>query len=418
VDLCERDGFLYAGLVRIADLVERLGTPLVIFDSEAIIERFYQFVEAFSSLRAMICFATESCPNAHILHRLVKRGAALRVRSAINLERAWLCGAPMGRVVYSGLGKTDMDIRAALDGLYSPLFQAGRLVEGKPPYYRGPVGYFSVETGAELERLARLAGGVRIKCRVLVHVSLDCSQERAFGAGPDETIQLFESYASDPRLHIAGLRVHLGNAGFLLENMSTAAARVSSLAERLTDRGFPIEAIDMGGGFACDWFDPSAPSPGDYARTLEEHLLPWVERGVKIIAEPGWSIIAAGSALVSRVLATRELDGQPIAAVDAVPSEPGQDTDRKARLVRTRDRHAHTGTIIFDADIERPGVHTSLECQLDDFILWPGGGAYARRDCPHACEVLLENGKVLVIRPRPAASEVLGPELESHEVLL
>jgi diaminopimelate decarboxylase len=397
-------------------LAERLGTPLVVYDAEALIERFYTFVEAFSACRAMVCFAADAGANTQVMHRLVKRGAGLRVRCAADLERAWLCGAPMSRVVYSGLGKRDDDLRAALDGLYSPLFQAGRLVEGKPPYYRGPVGWFGVETGAEIEQLARLAGGVRIACRVMVRVALPQCASRVNGATPEEALDLFYRFGSDPRLRLAGLRVHLGRAGVSVEKFAAAAGALCALTDRLRDMGAQISAIDLGGGMACDAWDADAPSPADYARAVEPVLMPCVERGVKVIVEPGWSIAAAGSVLVARVLAVNDAGGRRTVIVDGIPGEPAE-LDR-LRPLPVRGGVAEGACHVCHVDAPGRTVRASGSFVAGSLVAWPGGGAYARRGPGEAGEVLFENGRALVIRPRPSIAEMVGPELESHEVIL
>lgn len=415
MELVDREGSLHVGSVRLTELVERLGTPLALYAGDAIVERFYRFVEAFSSLRAMICFATDACPNPHIMRRLVKRGAALRIRSAIDLERAWLCGAPLGRVIYSGLGKGDMDIRAALDGLYSPLFQAGRLVEGKPPYYRGPVGSFSIESSAELDRIARIAGGIRIACRALVHVCFDCCRQHAFGMSPDEAEALFGRSNADQRVRLVGLRAQ--SPGSSVEAVVAGVERLTQLAQRIAAKGHAIESLDIGGGFACDVQDPAAASPEAYAKAIEPLLLPWVEQGVKIIAEPGWSIVGAGSLLIGRVLAARTCDQGVLAACDAMPSAPMDDAPLVARRL-IADNAAPTPVRLSHADRPDRQRDLMLACRTDDLIAFPGGGAYARCDQPGVTEVLLEGSRVLVIRPRATVIDAIEPELESHEVLL
>ncbi len=399
-------------------LANRLGTPLVVYDANALIERFYGFVEAFEGVRAMVCFASAAGANTQVLHRLVKRGAGLRVQSAVDLERAWLSGAPLSRVVYAGLGKTDNDVRAALDGLYSPLFQAGRLVEGKPPYYRGPVGWFCVETGDEIEQLARLAGGVRIACRVMVRVALPQCASQVLGASPDEVVELFYKYGSDPRLRLTGLRVHLGRSGVSVEKFAEAAASMCELAQRLTDMGAQATSIDLGGGFACDAWNADAPSPADYAAAIEPCVRPCVEQNIKMIIEPGWSIAAAGSVLLARVQAVRQVVDRHIVIVDRVPPEPAE-ADRLVpeRVLEPVTKVAGSCQI---CDVNTPNrlVHSSARFATGELIAWRGGGAYAQRHDDALCEVLVEDGRAFVIRARSAAAELVGSELESHEVIL
>lgn len=418
MELEERNGELCFGGARLGSLAERLGTPLIVHDAGALIERFYSFVEAFAGCRAMVCFVADAGANTQVMHRLVKRGAGLRVRRSADLERAWLCGAPMSRVVYSGLGRTDDDLRAALDGLYSPLFQAGRLVEGKPPYYRGPVGWFSVETEAELEQMARLAGGVRIACRVMIRVTLPQCASRVNGATPDEVVDLFYRYGSDPRLRLAGLRVHLGRAGVSVENFREAAAALCALATRLSDMGARVTAIDLGGGFACNEWDAEAPTPVEYARAVEPEVMPCVERGVKIIIEPGWSIAAAGSVLVSRVLAVRDSGDERTLIVDAVPGEPAEFDRLRPVPVWTGDGGAARACRVSHVNAPGRSVLCTGAFANGSLVVWPGGGAYAHREMDNATEVLFEDGRALVIRPRASIADAVGPELESHEVIL
>jgi diaminopimelate decarboxylase len=418
VELHEKNGELCLGGARLGALADRLGTPLAVYDAESLIERFYSFVEAFASCRAMVCFAADAGANTQLMHRLVKRGAGLRVRRAVDLERAWLSGAPLSRVIYSGMGKTDNDIRAALDGLYSPLFQAGRLVEGKPPYYRGPVGWFSIETADELEQLARLAGGVRIACRVMVRVSLPQCSSSVLGASPEEVVDLFYKYGSDPRLRLAGLRVHLGRSGVSVDNFAAAAAGLCSLAAKLTDMGADITALNLGGGFACDAWDEDAPSPEAYARAIGPMVMPCVDKGVKLMIEPGWSIAAAGSVLVSRVLAVREVGDERIVIVDGVPGEPAE-LDR-LRPVPVHGPETNDGRACRLCDVHVPSrcVMAPRRFEAGELIAWPGGGAYVRRGVGSASEVMYEDGRAFVIRPREVVADAVGPELESHEVIL
>jgi diaminopimelate decarboxylase len=413
------EGDLLIGDVRVSDLAARVGSPIAVYDADAMVERFYAFVEAFSQLRAMVSFEVDAIANVHVLHRLVKRGAGLSVRSGADLERAWLSGIPMTRVVYAGLGRSDDEVRAALDGLYSPMFQSGRLVEGRPPYYRGPIGSFSVETREELEQIARLANGVRIACQSAVAVDVSSSGAEPSGVSLDRADELLSEFGEEPRLRLRGLHLQAHRQASTVEGFADAVERLVGGIERLSARGRAITFVNLGGGMMSDEVEPGAPSPAEYAAAITPMLMPLVESGVKIIVEAGWSLCAGSCAMVSRVLGVRDGASGQWAICDAVPRAAAA-RSRAIRPLSISSDHpdAKPALTLMDGSPAGPEFPIEARIRAGDLVVWPAGGYGTRRTCQSACEVLLGGGKRRIILPRRGTADLLAPELESQDVLL
>ena len=137
-----RDGQLFCEDVDLNDLATRVGTPAYVYSRRTLEQHYDQFARAFAALDPLICYSVKSCANLHICKVLVDRGAGMDVVSGGELHRALTAGAAPSQIVYAGVGKTDAEVRQALD--------AG-------------IGYFNIESEAEFENtasIARQAGAV------------------------------------------------------------------------------------------------------------------------------------------------------------------------------------------------------------------------------------------------------------------
>lgn len=390
------------------DLIARVGSPIAIFDVDAMVERFYAMVEAFSPMRAMICIDTQAVSNIHIIQRLAKRGAGLSISSAADLERAWLSGAPMARVISRGVGRSDDEIRASLDGLYSPMFQTGRLVEGRPPYYRGPIGCLSVSSREELAQIARITSGIRIACHTALRINLSASTSQP-GFLPEEAPTLFTEFGSEARVRLSGLHCHPGPDAATTSGLAHIATRVVELATKLMEQGHRISLINLGGGMASNELQADAPTPADYAAVLEPLLTPLVEKGVKIAIEPGWALCAGSCALVARTIDVRNIRGNTCAVVDAAPHPA---------LAHLKSPTTTPTPQLIDQLGQPCCAPHAQHLRVGQSVMWIGGGYRARSIRPQPAEILLSGRKICLVRPHPSVAEQLAPELESQEIAL
>lgn len=447
-----RQGDLYCENVRAEDIAARFGTPCLVYSREALTRNAARFSAAFEALEPLVCFAVKACPNVGVVKTLASAGCGMCATSGSDFERAWLSGAKMGDVVFSGVDKTDDDLRAMLDGIYSPLFQAGMTVGGRPPYYRGPVGWVVAESEEELGRITTSAQGLRITARVAMRLALARPAEPAgkplraqafeskFGTHPEGIIELFNLYRETPNVRLAGLHVHLGTSVLEPARFAETAGRLVELVGRLEGEGHAVEMVDMGGGFAAMGVSQTSPGPEDYAEAISPVLKPLKERGVRIVLEPGRALTASAGVLLVRVRDSKPLEDRELLVADAGLSSRGRPRDVEGfRLV---------WPVSVDPDHEPPGEETERidthgmrwyditgvgawdddaiargrlipRVQTGDVLAVFAAGAYAQRAMasdhavPYPAEVMVDGLVPTLWRPKAGLFERLGGELDA-----
>ncbi len=312
------DGFTYAGgrlhaeEVPVEEIAAAVGTPVYVYSTAAVRRAFERLETAFAPLAAELHFAVKSSPNLHVCRLVRSLGAGMDVVSGGELERAWLAGTPMADIVFAGVAKTEDEVRAALDGRFSPVAEsAGRFGRGDAAG-RGAVGLFNVESESELERIARVAAELAVPARACIRVNPDVDartheytttglEENKFGIYADRVPALFDAYADHPEVELVGLHVHIGSPVHEVQPYVDTVRVVLRLLDRLEAAGHRPTVLDLGGGWAVPYRSGDAPAPEDYARQLVPLLEPRVGRGLKVLLEPGRAIMANSGVLVTRI---------------------------------------------------------------------------------------------------------------------
>jgi diaminopimelate decarboxylase len=305
-DFTYRDGRLHAEGVDLNELADRIGTPTYVYSAATLRTHYRTFAAAFSRLSPQICFSIKSCSNLGVLKTLVDQGAGLDAVSGGEVERAWLAGCPMERVAFAGVGKSDAEIRAALDGRFSLLGEAAAIG-------RGPVGCFNVESEAEFETIAGIARelGVRAHAALRVNPDVDAKthaytttgkKENKFGVDLDRALAFFDRYGRDDSLRLDALHIHLGSPIYTVEPYVEAIHKLLALIDTLASRGHAVRTLDLGGGFGADYTTGRSPAPADYASAIVPLLEARVRGGLRIMMEPGRMICANAGVLLTRVL--------------------------------------------------------------------------------------------------------------------
>jgi len=355
-----RDGVLWCEGVDLGALAEEFGTPLFVYSRQTLFDHYDRLAAAFAPLGATLCYSVKSCQNLAILRLFRERGASFDVVSGGELARVLEAGGDPARVVYAGVGKTDLEMRAALT--------AG-------------IGWFNVESEAELDRLAELAAaaGVRATAALRINPDVDPKTHRytttgtratKFGVDLERARGIFASARERAGLDLCGVHVHLGSPVNSVEPYVQSITKVLALIEQLRGDGHVLRAVNIGGGFGAHYDGIEAPPAATYA----EHIVPLLaEQGLEVLLEPGRSLTANAGVLVARVL-YRKSSGQ---------------------------RHF----LIVDASITeliRPALYGAFH------FVWPvrpRGGALP----PDRCEALRVDGSTLV--------DVVGPVCESGDYL-
>ncbi len=320
------DGRLWCEGVDLARVAEHAGTPTYVYSAATLRMHYDKLAAAFAELMPLICFAVKSCPNLHVLRVLAERGAGMDVVSGGELMRAEMAGVPRGRIVYAGVGKTDVEIRAALGAADHPAGTAGPPGAEPPKGGRpspGPIALFNIESEAEFDNIAMIAREMRVPARALVRVNPEvpagghayiatAKKDSKFGVDFATAKRLFargHGAAGASGLRLCGLHIHIGSSINDPAPHARAIERTLALADEIDSAGRAagasvptIDTLDLGGGFGADYTPGDAPPATVFAEKIVPLLRERVRRGLKVILEPGRTIAASAGVLLTRVL--------------------------------------------------------------------------------------------------------------------
>lgn len=307
-----RAGVLTVDDVPVPAITEAAGTPTYVYSATAIRAAYQRLTTAFAPLGARFHYAIKASPNLHLCRLLRSLGAGMDVVSGGEMERAWLAGTPMSAIVFAGVGKSDAEIRAALDGRFSPMRDAAARFGAPDPVGRGPVGVLNVESESELQSIARLARELGVVARLCVRVNPNVDphtheytttgkEENKFGIDADRIVALFDAHAGNEWIELAGLHLHIGSPVPKVEPYVEAIEVAFTLIDELEARGHAIRILDLGGGWPVPYRDGEVPPIEAYGERLVPLLEPRTRRGLQVFLEPGRSLLANSAILVTRI---------------------------------------------------------------------------------------------------------------------
>jgi diaminopimelate decarboxylase len=304
---------LHCDQVPLADLAERLGTPLYVYSASTIRDRIRAFKHAFRKIPHTVCYSVKANSNLSILRLLARMGCGFDVVSGGELERVRrVSRSAAKRVVFSGVGKTQDEMHAAL--------KAGVLL-------------FNVESESELRALAECAARAKKKARIALRVNPDVPAEthpyistglhqHKFGIPLEQARSLYTRAAEIKSLEIAGISVHIGSQITDVKPFLATMERVAALTRALRADGHKIKYIDAGGGLGIAYENQSLPGFAEqvaaYADALTKPL-----RGLKVhlLLEPGRCIVGPAGALLTRLLYKKTNGMKKFLVVDAAMND-------------------------------------------------------------------------------------------------
>ncbi|MCK5564378.1 MAG: diaminopimelate decarboxylase, partial [Planctomycetes bacterium] len=299
-----KDGKLFAEDVPVEAIAAEVGTPVYIYSKATFLDHLNKIQAAYSKIDTTVCYSVKACGNINILKFMAAAGSGFDIVSGGELFRAQQAGADTTKIVYAGTGKTDAEIIAALNA---------------------PIGYFNIESEAELENLIRLAKqqGKKTKAALRVNPDVDPgthkhittgTKETKFGVDIERAINVFETYGDNGVVEMCAVHVHLGSGGKTIDPYCEALKKMIPVVEKLRNGGHTIEAIDLGGGYGADYESDTVPSAAEYAKGIVPLLK---EMNVKLILEPGKSICANAGIMVAKTLYTKQGGSKKFVITDA-----------------------------------------------------------------------------------------------------
>ncbi len=342
-------GRVLCGEIPAEELAERFGTPLYVYDIAWIEDRFRTFGKAFAGVEHLVAYSVKANGNLSILRRLGALGSGADVTSAGELFRARTAGIPPERIVFAGVGKTEPEIRYALTEEIHAL---------------------NVESAGELERIERVAREEGRVAPFAIRVNPDVFSPTPheytrtghattkFGVPLHETRDLYRWASGRPSLRARGLDVHIGSQIVEPEPYVSALEKVLALAEELREDGIELEFLDLGGGFGIGYNGES----GMDLEVLAAEVVPRVKAaGLRLVIEPGRSVVGDAGLLLTRVEYVKESGGKTFVIVDGGMSE----------LIRPSHYGGFHGIQRVDERVPRPNDVVDVVgpiCESGDFL--------------------------------------------------
>jgi len=305
---------------------ESFGTPAYVYSRAAFANAYKEFERGLNKIPHTICFAVKSNGNLSILQHLAKMGSGFDIVSGGELEHLGHLGVRGERIVFSGVGKTREEIRAALQ--YSP---SGSAKRGKQS--SGGILLFNVESEAELEVLLEesernVARGGKIPA-VAIRVNPDVaagghphiatgSHTHKFGLDWPEARRLYLAHKDSKYLQWKGISAHIGSQIVSLAPFRRAFRRIAGFVNELKRAGIHLEYLDLGGGLGVRYTTEKNSSRVAYARMVGGLVR---ALGLHLLLEPGRSIIAAAGVLLTRVIYTKRNRGKTFVVADAAMND-------------------------------------------------------------------------------------------------
>ncbi len=406
---------LCAENVRLAEIAEKVGTPCYVYSRAYIEDRFRAFDAALAGRDHLVCYAVKANSNLAVLNLLARLDSGFDIVSGGELERVLAAGGDAAKIVFSGVGKTRAEMRRALAaGIYC----------------------FNVESEAELEILDSVAGELGRPAPVALRVNPDVDpathpyiatglKHNKFGIDIARAEAAYQRARSLPNLRVVGVACHIGSQLTDMAPILEALDRVIALAGALMDRGVALQHLDLGGGLGIRYNEEQPPEPADYAHAILERLRGKDARfqKIRLIFEPGRSIVGNAGLLLTRVLFLKLGAERNFAVVDAAMNDlmrpalydawhdiapVAVDAPRTARTYDVVGPVCESGDLL--------GRDRQLGIEAGDLLAVVSAGAYGSamssnyNTRPRAAEVMVDGNRFHVVRRRETVAELMAPE--------
>lgn len=407
-----RNGVFHAEGVNIAEVADAVGTPFYCY-STATLERHYRvFSEAFADVKTLVCYAMKANSNQSVLRTLANLGAGADVVSGGELKRALAAGIPPTKILFSGVGKTAAELRAALSE---------------------DILCINVESEPELELLSAIATEMGRIARISVRVNPDVDSgghakittgksENKFGIPISRARAVYARAAKLPGIQVTGVDMHIGSQITDLAPMEVAFRLLADFVTVLRSDGHTISHVDFGGGLGIPYDEDVAvpPEPAAYAAMVKRvtHNL-----GCTLMFEPGRMIVGNAGILVAKVIYVKHGDGKTFVIIDAAMNDLIRPTLYEAYHEILPVREAGPSAAMIVADVVGPVCETGDYLALDrklpapkpgDLVAVMTAGAYGAVQASTyntralVPEVLVNGDRYAVVRPRVEVEDLIA----------
>ncbi|MEI7917035.1 MAG: diaminopimelate decarboxylase [Methylophilaceae bacterium] len=404
-----KNGELYAENSPLSKIAADFGTPTYVYSKEALTSAFSRFRAGFEGVDHLVCFAVKSNPSLAILSLFAKLGAGFDIVSGGELARVIAAGGDPAKVVFSGVGKTESEMRSALEV---------------------NIFCFNVESASELERLNRVAGSMQKIAPVSLRVNPNVDakthpyistglKNNKFGVAYEEALSLYQAAAKMPNIVIHGVDCHIGSQLTELSPFLDALDRVLALVDQIEAVGIPIHHIDAGGGIGICYQDETPPDFSEYAQAMRQKM---AGRKVKLVFEPGRALVGNAGALLTKVEYLKHTESKNFAIVDAAMNDLMRPAlyDAYHDIVSVKPSEVESQVYEIVGPVCESGDFLGHDRQLalrqDDLLAILSAGAYGMsmssnyNTRPRAAEVMVDGNQVYEIRKREHIDDLFALE--------
>src|SRR5215468_9972898 len=409
-----RAGVLHAEDVPLDRLAAETGTPFYCYSTATLTRHYKVFAGAFADVRALICYAMKANSNQAVVRTLAKLGAGADVVSGGELARALVAGIAPDKIMFSGIGKTERELAAAVDA---------------------DILCVNVESEPELELLSAVAAqkGRRAAISLRVNPDVDArthvkiatgKAENKFGIPISRARGIYAHAAKLPGLRVTGVDMHIGSQITELAPFDDAFALLSDFVRGLRADGHAITHVDLGGGLGIPYReDTEPPHPDAYAAVVKRATR---ALGCTLIFEPGRLLVGNAGILLARVIYLKHGEAKTFVIVDAAMNDLIRPTLYEAHHDIKPVKEPRPGARRLVADVVGPVCETGDYLALDrdmvepaagDLVAIMSAGAYGavqagtyntRALVP---EVLVNGAEWALVRPRVTAEELIALDL-------
>ena len=407
-----RGDALYVEDCRVDDLARAHGTPLYVYSRGAMLDALAPYQRALQGREHLICYAMKANSNLAVLQTFAQAGCGFDIVSGGELERVLAIGADPGRVILSGVGKTEAEMAQAL--------AAGVLcvnVESEPVLER--LSKVAIRVGRTAPVSLRINPDVDARTHPYISTGLKASK---FGIAHADAVAAYRRAASLPGLRVLGIDCHIGSQITEIAPYLDALDRLLDLVETVESQGVPIHHVDIGGGLGITYTDEQPPPADTLIAALLERIDARGHGHRKLMLEPGRSLVGHAGVLVSEVLYLKPGEVKNFCIVDAAMNDLMRPALYQAwmRIVECRRRAIESTTW----DVVGPvcesgdwlGHDRALAVRPGDFIAVLSAGAYAMSMASNyntrgrAAEVMVCGERAELVREREAAVELFSGE--------
>jgi len=393
-------------------LARRFGTPLYVYSRASMLAAAAAYERALAGRPHLLCYAMKANSSLAVLQTFAQAGLGFDIVSGGELARVLAAGGDPSKIVFSGVGKTPAEMRAALE--------AG-------------VKCFNVESLTELRRLSEVATAAGLRAPVSLRVNPDVDARthpyistglkgNKFGIAHEEAVQAYRLAASLPGLHVTGIDCHIGSQITRIEPYLDALDRLLDLVEAVEAQDIALHHVDLGGGLGITYTDEQPPDASELVAAMLARLDARGHGQREVLLEPGRSLVGNAGVLLTEVLVLKPGDAKNFCIVDAAMNDLMRPAMYEAWMAiepcHVGDRPARTWDVVGPVceSGDWIGRDRALAVAEGDVLAVLSAGAYGMSMASNyntrarAAEVMLDGEQAHLIRARETVSELFRDE--------